>query len=126
MRASSVDQFILETLLRENTHLTSQQVYEQIRGRLPALNPSTVYRALERLAKNGKISISDMGTGSAVYESLREEAHHHLVCQKCGSVQTIDHAAVSQFFLAVDSSAHFSVSTKHLILFGLCEHCRKE
>jgi Fur family transcriptional regulator, ferric uptake regulator len=126
MRASSVDQIILETLLRENTHLTSQQVYEQIRERLPAVNPSTVYRALERLAKNGKISISDMGTGSAVYETLREQAHHHLVCQKCGCVQTIDHAAVSQFFQTIESSAQFSVSTKHLILFGLCEHCRAE
>ena len=98
MRASSVDQIILETLSRENAHLTSHQVYEQIRSRLPAVNPSTVYRALERLGKNGHISVSDMGTGAAVYESLHGEMHHHLVCQKCGLVETIDHEVVSQFF----------------------------
>jgi Fur family transcriptional regulator, ferric uptake regulator len=126
MRTSSVDQVILETLSRENAHLTSHQVYEQIRGRLPAVNPSTVYRALERLAKNGQISISDMGTGSAVYESLLEGVHHHLVCQKCGQVQTIDHEVVSQFFNTLESSTQFSVSTKHLILFGLCAQCRAE
>ena len=125
MRASSVDKIILEILSRENAHLTSHQVYEQIRGRLPAVNPSTVYRALERLAKNGQISISDMGTGSAVYESLLEGGHHHLVCQKCSRVQTIDHAAVDQFFKTIESSAAFTVSTRHLILFGLCAECRE-
>jgi len=124
MRASSVDQIILETLSRENAHLTSHQVYEQIHGRLPALAPSTVYRALERLAKNGRISVSDMGTGSAVYESMREGMHHHLVCQQCGHVETIEHEAVSQFFSSIESSTQFQVSTNHLILFGLCSHCR--
>jgi Fur family transcriptional regulator, ferric uptake regulator len=126
VRASSVDQIILETLAKEHSHLTSHQVYEQIRGRLPAVNPSTVYRALERLVKNGKISVADIGSGAAVYESLTEEVHHHLVCQKCGYVDTIGHAEVSQFFDAVQNKKQFEVVTNHLILFGLCAGCRQE
>lgn len=51
MRASSVDQIIIETLSKEHAHLTSLQVFEEIRLRLPAVNQSTVYRALERLVK---------------------------------------------------------------------------
>ncbi|HVP21354.1 MAG TPA: transcriptional repressor [Anaerolineaceae bacterium] len=124
MRASSVDQIILETLAKENAHLTSGQIYDQIRVRLPALNPSTVYRALERLAKSGKISISDMGTGSEVYESLENEAHHHLICQKCGRVYTINNDEVGQFFREVERSNQFKIKTNHLILFGLCSHCQ--
>ena len=101
MRTSSVEQIILETLSKEHTHLTSHQVYEEIRPRLPAVNPSTVYRALERLANNAKISVSDMGTGSAVYELLADGMHHHLVCQKCGKVTTIGHAEIQDFFTAI-------------------------
>ena len=101
MRASSVDQIILETLSEENVHLASLQVYEEIRSRLPAVNPSTVYRALERLTNCGKVSISDMGTGSAVYELLADGPHHHLVCQKCGQVTRIGHEEVNEFFTAV-------------------------
>ena len=35
MRASSVDQAIVDTLAKEHAHLTSLQVYEAIRERLP-------------------------------------------------------------------------------------------
>ncbi len=126
MRASSVDQIIIEVLATEHAHLTSAQVYEEIRSRLPAVNPSTVYRALERLTHNGKISVSDMGTGSAVYELVSGEIHHHLVCQKCGRVMTISNTEVKNFFSAIQSQNHFIVLTNHLILFGVCEACQKE
>ncbi len=69
--------------------MTSLQMYEEIRGRLPAVNQSTVYRALERLARGGRISVSDMGTGAAVYELVEGSRHHHLVCQNCGAVYTL-------------------------------------
>jgi Fur family transcriptional regulator, ferric uptake regulator len=124
MRASSVDQIILETLAKEHAHLTSQQVYEDIRGRLPAVNPSTVYRALERLTNCGKVSVSDMGTGSAVYETLTDGVHHHLVCQKCGQVLTIDHKDIQDFFGAIQRKNQFQVITNHLILFGVCTRCQ--
>ena len=125
MRTSSVEQIILETLSKEHTHLTSHQVYEEIRLRLPAVNPSTVYRALERLANIGKVSVSDMGTGSAVYELLADGVHHHLVCQRCGRVTTIGHAEIQDFFAAAQQKHHFDILTNHLILFGICEQCQE-
>ncbi len=124
MRASSVEQIILETLAQKRSHLTAHLVYEQIRARLPAVNPSTVYRALERLADAGKISVSDLGTGAEVYESMSDGMHHHLVCQKCGSIMTMNHEDVENFFGLVQYSYHFQVVTNHLILFGLCDQCR--
>jgi len=124
MRASSVDQIIIETLSHEHAHLTSLQVYEKIRARLPAVNQSTVYRALERLVNCGKVSISDMGTGSTVYEILSDGLHHHLVCQKCGRVITIGHEEVKTLFSAIQQKMNFRVVTNHLILFGLCERCQ--
>lgn len=124
MRASSVDQIIIETLGKEHAHLTSQQVYEEIRQRLPAVNQSTVYRALERLVNVGKVSVSDMGTGAAVYELVVKGMHHHLVCQKCGKVTTIEHEEVQHFFGEIEQSHHYRILTNHLILFGICENCR--
>ncbi|MCX6053432.1 MAG: transcriptional repressor [Chloroflexi bacterium] len=123
MRASSVDQIIIDTLSKGQAHLTSLQVFEEIRLRLPAVNQSTVYRALERLVKDGKVSVSDIGTGSAVFEYLADGLHHHLVCHQCGQVKTIDHEEVENFFTAVQNSNHFTIATNHLILFGICENC---
>ena len=126
MRSSSVDYYILEVLEKEHAHLTSHEVYEQIHPLLPAVNPSTVYRALERLVKNGKISVSDMGTGSAVYESIHRDIHHHLVCEECGQVLTINHEEVDRFFQSLEAKHGFKIKTNHLVLFGRCEACQKK
>ncbi|OJX40523.1 MAG: hypothetical protein BGO78_05920 [Chloroflexi bacterium 44-23] len=125
MRTSSVDQIILEVLAQEHAHLTSLQIFEVIRERLPAVNQSTVYRALERMAKRGQVSVSDMGTGSAVYELVADGRHHHLVCQVCGCILTIDHEEVGRFFTEIEAQNQFKIATNHLILFGVCGECGK-
>lgn len=126
MRSSSVDFYILQVLKKEQSHLTSHEVFERIQGQLPAVNPSTVYRALERLVKAGKVSISDMGTGSEVYELAEGEAHHHLVCQSCGKIITIHHEEVDGFFQKLEQDLNFKILTNHLILFGVCEECQQK
>jgi Fe2+ or Zn2+ uptake regulation protein len=123
VRTSSVDKVILDILSQEHAHLTSLQVYEEIRLRLPAVNPSTVYRALERLASFGQVSVSDMGTGSAVYELLAENAHHHLVCRKCGGVTTMGEEDVQNFFHLLEEKNNFHITSNHLVLFGICAQC---
>ena len=123
MRTSSVDQKIIEVLSREHAHLTSLQVYEKIKEYLPAVNQSTVYRALERLVNNSKVSVSDMGTGSVVYEIMSDGRHHHLVCQKCGRVITMGDEHVKEFFSTIQAKNRFNVVTNHLILFGVCANC---
>lgn len=124
MRSSSVNQLILKTLTQNHSHLTAHQVYERIRKNLPAVNPSTVYRALERLAHAEMISVSDMGKGAAVYECVGGERHHHLVCQECGMVTTIDDETVEMLFQQIERQHNFQVVTNHLVLFGRCMQCR--
>ena len=93
--------------------------------RLPAVNPSTVYRSLERLVGSGRLSVSDMGTGAAVYELVSEQHHHHLVCQNCGKVVTIRDEEVQTFFAGLESSRRYKITTNHLVLFGLCAQCQE-
>lgn len=124
MRTSSVEKKILETLSNENAHLTSLQVFNEIRKNLPAVNQSTVYRALERMVKRGVVSISDMGTQSAVYELITDRLHHHLVCQICGNVITIEHEEVKSLFTELQNKYNFDIVTKHLVLFGTCSQCQ--
>jgi len=126
MRASSIHTAILELLKSSSPgHLPANEIYEHIRQRLPAVNPSSVYRALERLAKAGTISVSDMGHGASVYEFVAQHRHHHLVCQNCGQTFVLSNELVDGFFQQVDAAAGFNVTTNHLVLFGLCENCQK-
>ncbi len=124
MRASSVDTIILETLAREESHLTSHEIYEIIRKQLPAVNPSTVYRSLDRLAGLGRISVSDMGTGAEVYESVEHGRHHHFVCQSCKSISMISDEDVKAFFTKLEDRYQIEITTNHLVLFGKCSACK--
>jgi Fur family transcriptional regulator, ferric uptake regulator len=126
MKTSSVEQLILDLLAQEHVHLTAFEIYTQLKPRLPAVNPSTVYRALERMGHAGKVSISDMGRGAAVYERVGGEHHHHLVCQNCGQVLTIDDEPVNGLFRELEKENSFQMSTNHLVLFGRCAQCSQK
>lgn len=125
MRNSSADQVIIETLAKHSAHLTSHQIYEEVHQRLPAINPSTVYRALDRLVGLGKVTVSDMGVGAAVFELAGEEHHHHLVCQGCGQITLLENDRIAQLIAELEKEYHYQIKTNHLILFGLCEICQK-
>lgn len=125
MRNSSADQLILETLGMQQSHLTSHQIYEEVHLHLPAINPSTVYRALDRLVSLGKVTVSDMGLGAAVFELAGEKPHHHLVCQSCGHITLITDDQIAPFISNLERQYHYEIKTNHLILFGLCEKCQQ-
>ena len=124
MRNSSADQLILETLGTQKSHLTSHQIFEGVHLRLPALNPSTVYRALDRLVSQGKVTVSDMGLGAAVFELAGENPHHHLVCQGCGYITMIEDDQIAPLISKLEKNYHYKIKTNHLVLFGLCEQCQ--
>lgn len=126
MRNSSADQLILETLTNRKSHLTSHQIYEAVHIHLPAINPSTVYRALDRLVNIGKVSVSDMGLGAAVFEIAGDQLHHHLVCQSCGQITLLENDQVTPFFSQLEMKYHYQIKTNHLVLFGLCDTCQNK
>lgn len=125
MSASSIYTAILELLKdQEDRHLTAVEIFEQINTRLPAVNPSSVYRALDRLAGEGLVSVSDMGLGATVYEFVHPQKHHHLVCHVCGNNILMDDPLVHGFFTQVEASTGYQVTTNHLVLFGVCPECK--
>jgi Fur family ferric uptake transcriptional regulator len=126
MKTSSVDQIILKLLSKEHAHLNSQQIFQELKTILPAVNQSTIYRSLNRLVNNGQVSVSDMGTGSAVYELVSDHVHHHLVCQQCNRVITITSDEVQKFFDQIEDQYKFKIITNHLVLFGVCNECESK
>jgi Fur family ferric uptake transcriptional regulator len=123
MKSSTVQQLILELLREEHSHLTAQEVHNHLKPRLPSVSPSTVYRALERLTREGQVSVSDMGIGAAVYEIVGSLPHHHLVCQGCHRVIELENDIIQPLFDDVEQRFAFKLTTNHLILFGYCPDC---
>lgn len=126
MRSSSVTNEIMEILKRENTHLTEQEIFNEVKTKFTAVNHSTVYRALRRLVDSGEVSITDIGRGAQVFEICTNEPHHHLVCQVCDQISHLTDGTVEELFALIEKNHQFKVITKHLALFGVCKECQKK
>ena len=60
-------QIILDTLCEMGGHVTVAELYERVHGRFPAIDRSTVYRALDFFGELGLVSAVEVG-GAAVFE----------------------------------------------------------
>jgi len=109
-----------------NTHFTAAQILKHIKESLPSINLSTIHRNLSVLAEENKVSITDLGTGVPVFEST-VHSHHHLVCCKCAKTTEMKSETVSDFFEKIKLEDGFnSISTNHLIIYGICIDCASE
>ena len=78
-------QCIFRALHDNPEHPSAESVYELVRAEMPTISLRTVYQTLNDLAAMGELRQLDLGTGSARFDP-NLDAHHHLVCDRCGKV----------------------------------------
>ena len=117
-------QMILGVLQEANGHCTPEEVYQRVQTKSSAINRTTVYRTLDFLVRLGLVSTAHLQGNQVIYELAGDHPHHHLVCQQCDQVEVIDHALVATMFAELEQKSGYQINTDHLVLFGLCPHCR--
>ena len=90
---------------------------------------STVYRRLEELCREGKISRFAPEAGKSVtYRFIGSDCgadcHFHLICTSCGAVAHTHCHALESLFAHMASEHGFAVDGRKTILYGVCEKCR--
>jgi Fe2+ or Zn2+ uptake regulation protein len=119
-------QIILDTLCEMGGHVSVAALYERVHGRFPAIDRSTVYRALDFFAGLGLVASAEIG-GVAVYEIAGEEEgdcpHHHLVCRACGHIDHAPGAAFNEFAARLQAAYGFAADVDRLTIEGLCREC---
>lgn len=122
-------QIILDTLCEMGGHVTVAALYEQVSGRFPAIDRSTVYRGLDFFAELGLVRATDVG-GAAVYEiagppEANGHAHHHLICRDCGFIDHVSGEAFNAFAGRLRREFGFAVDVEGLTIYGLCRECNE-
>ena len=80
---------ILEAVLDREDHPTADQLFEDVRSRIPGVSRTTVYRALEALVQLGVVRRANHSDAVARFDGNTDH-HHHLVCLGCDRVTDID------------------------------------
>jgi Fur family transcriptional regulator, ferric uptake regulator len=119
-------QLIWETLAAEpERHLSAEDVVERVRTEMPDVNTSTIYRTLELLVAEGLLLRTDLGGDRAYFELSHEHSHHHLVCERCGTVLHIHDEELGDLRRRIKRNTGFALGAGEITLFGLCDDCQR-
>jgi Fur family ferric uptake transcriptional regulator len=107
-----------------DSHLSADDLVERVRPALPGVDPSTVYRTLDLLVREGLVRRTDLGAGRAYFEPAHEHAHHHVVCERCGAVVHVHDEELGDLRARVERASGYALSAADISFFGLCPVCR--
>lgn len=116
---------VLESILDRTDHPTADQVYEQVKERLPGLSRTTVYRILDTLVELGTIH-KTCHPGSAARFDPMTQRHHHLVCTRCESIIDVEGQDLGTVNLPDVRALGFEIDDYHIHFRGVCAACRSK
>ena len=122
-RVTSQRLTVLDAVCDVGGHATMGQIYQRVKELDPAIDQSTVYRALDVLCEVGLVNAAEIGSEGKVYEIAEKTPHHHLVCQQCGTIFSLEHQFVKPLLKRIKQQTGFVVTDNHLTLTGICASC---
>jgi Fur family ferric uptake transcriptional regulator len=122
-RVTASRRAVIDAMLASSSHhMTAADVVDAVRTDNPDFHESTVYRTLERLADLGVIARIQIGPGPAVFH-LSVAQHHHLVCDRCGSVAEAPSSLLGVVGVRLRREHGFVLDPAATPLHGLCAAC---
>jgi Fur family ferric uptake transcriptional regulator len=104
-------------------HATPEELLVEVQKTAAAVNLSTIYRTLEVLEQVGLVTHAHIGHGAPTYHSVDSDVHIHLVCDTCGSVESVEASHAADFVEMLRSETGFETDVSHVSIHGQCAAC---
>jgi Fur family ferric uptake transcriptional regulator len=114
---------ILESFLRSQGHVTSEDLYERVRREHPEIGAATVYRTLKLFCEAGIADDIHFRDGVTLYEHQRTH-HDHLICLGCAEVVEFECAMIEEAQEEIAKTYGYHLTNHRHDLFGYCPACR--
>ncbi len=124
LKRTNQRELILDCFLAASGHVSSEDLYQQIREENPRIGYTTVYRTMKLLVEAGLAEERNFDDGVTRYE-IEHEHHDHLVCTKCGRIVEFECQMIERAQMEIAEKYHFRVLRHRHELYGLCEGCQK-
>ena len=123
-RSSKRDR-VVQVFLRQEGHVSADDLFDQVRREAPGTGRATVYRTLQWLVGAGIARKVDFGEGRSRFEpSYRHPRHFHLICTTCHSSSEFLSSDVESLLEEIAAARHFKTSQATVQISGTCEQCR--
>src|SRR5258708_21328310 len=115
---------ILSIFLRQEGHLSADELCDLVRREEPGIGRATVYRTLQWMVGAGLARKVDFGEGRSRFEpSYRHPRHFHLVCQLCHRSSEFLSSDVEAMVEEIATLRRFSPVQMVVQVFGTFEEC---
>ena len=116
---------IVEVFLRQEGHVSADDLVERIRREASGIGRATVYRTLQWMVEAGVARKVDFGEGRSRYEpSYRHPRHFHLICTTCHSSSEFLSSDVEALMEEIAAARNFAAAQSVVQIYGTCEACR--
>lgn len=88
-------------------------------------DPATVFRIMNIFTQRGIAKQIELQEGKSRYELSTDSDHHHLICEKCGSIQDISDCGIDMLEKEIIKMKGFTVNRHSLEFFGICHSCQR-
>jgi Fur family ferric uptake transcriptional regulator len=122
LRATRQRLAVLESLRGRTELVTAQELHHQLRARADAPGLATIYRTLAALADAGELDTFPRA-GEQAFRLCGDDHHHHLVCERCGSVSEVSGPEVESWVTRVARRRGFTVTGHTADIYGVCRDC---
>ena len=124
-KRSSKRDVILNVFLRQEGHLSADDLVDLIRREDQRISRATVYRTLQWMVDAGVARKVDFGEGRFRFEhSYRHPRHFHLICKSCNRSFEFLSSDIEALVEEVATARNFSARQSVLQIYGTCEECR--
>ena len=114
---------VLSAVRNLRSHVTAEEVYEEVTKAYPNVSRATVYRNLAMFLEEGQIISVGTVDGQERYDA-RTDFHAHLVCRRCRCVTDIEPTdEVKTVCEALARSSGCKPAGISLSYTGLCRNC---
>ena len=117
--------FIVNVFLRQEGHLTADNLVDLIRREDQRISRATIYRTLQWMVDAGIARKVDFGEGRFRFEhSYRQPRHFHLICKTCHRSFEFLSSDIESLVEEVAAARAFAPAQSVVQIYGTCEACR--
>jgi Fur family transcriptional regulator, ferric uptake regulator len=122
-RSSKRDR-ILSVFLKQEGHLSADELVERVHRENAGIGRATVYRTLQWMVDAGIARKVDFGEGRSRFEpSYRHPRHFHLVCTRCHRSSEFLSSDVESLMEEIAAARNFSPTQAVVQVYGVCDEC---
>ena len=113
----------MASILEFHGHTTIDVLYEEMLRKFDSISLATIYKNIHIMLENSFVQEVKIPHTKSVFE-LTKEAHSHLVCKECSSIEDIT-LDMQNLSLQVDSLSNFKIESASVVFDGVCIECLK-